>query len=186
MFRCPVCDIPLCMMTYEGVTLRLCPDCRGALVRTDRFEVIQQRREQPWAPHEAEALRQRIASAKPRPEPLRCPKCLLTMDEGPLRVGEGQIRVDACDRCGLYWFDPGELDLAQILFEKERDSRSDEDLDRIERAVVAQMELGDHLAETARDAEETLLRPPGHYLGDSAGVMRSANLVSRLLLGLLR
>ena len=74
-------------------------------------------------------------------ETIRCPKCLGRMVKETVPLGEGAFRVDQCDACRLFWFDAGELELVQMLYEKEQDGRTPEDWDRLERAAVARMDL---------------------------------------------
>lgn len=137
---CPACNIPLCRVDYEDVTVHLCPDCRGALVEALRVGTIKRRRVRRWSAQERSAAASRALQSD-RAETVRCPKCLVRMAKEAVRLGDGAFHVDRCDACRLVWFDAGELELVQILYEKEQDSRTPEDWDRLERAAVARMYL---------------------------------------------
>ena len=140
MLVCPSCNIPLCRADYEDVTVHLCPDCRGALVEALRLGTIKRRRVRRWSAGERKSAASRALQSD-QAETIRCPKCLGRMVKETVPLGEGALRVDRCDACRLFWFDAGELELVQMLYEKEQDGRTPEDWERLERAAVARMDL---------------------------------------------
>ena len=137
---CPSCNIPLCRADYEDVTVHLCPDCRGALVEALRLGTIKRRRVRRWSAGERKSAASRALQSD-RAETVRCPKCLARMVKEAVPLGEGAFRVDQCDACRLFWFDAGELELVQMLYEKEQDGRTPEDWERLERVAVARMQM---------------------------------------------
>jgi len=157
---CPGCNIPLCRIDYEGVTVHLCPDCRGALVEAARLETIKRRRVRRWTRRQKRDTIS-LAMASDNPAPLRCPRCLMSMEKVTVPYREGAFHLERCRPCGLHWFDRGELELVQVLFEKERDGRTEKDWDRLERLGVARMQLEEERQSFARRAEETKAPFPG-------------------------
>lgn len=165
MLRCPACEIPLCGMTYEGVTIQRCPDCGGCLVEDQRLRIIQDRRDRTWAAEDEGRLAAEVA-ASDRLGPVRCPRCLMPMKKTLAGKGEDVFHLDHCGPCGAVWLDRGELELLQVRWEKERDGRTEADWDRIERRASAEMGLRSEAGEIA-DTDEWL--KPDHlergYLG---------------------
>ena len=149
--KCPVCEVQLKSTPYEGVTVHLCPQCRGTLVEADRLRAIERRRERQWSEAELQAVATRVASSDGAPH-RRCPRCLMFMDRIDASWDACVFHLDRCEACKVIWLDPGELDLAQAKYEKEVDGRTPEDWARIERAAVAGMQLNEHLRVQA-DAE---------------------------------
>jgi len=139
MLRCPVCDIPLCVMRYEHVLVRFCPDCRGMLVEEPRLAVIKKRRGHTWSTDAKRRIWRQVLRAEEQTE-VRCPRCLMPMDTTRLETPDGSFCLDRCDRCHLIWFDAGELEAVQIQYEKRLDGRTPEAWDRIERLAVSQIE----------------------------------------------
>jgi len=139
MLRCPVCDIPLCVMRYEHARVRFCPDCRGMLVEEPRLAVIKKRRKQTWSADAKRRIAREVLRAEEQSE-VRCPQCLMPMDTTRVETPDGSFRLDRCRRCHLIWFDPGELEAVQIQYEKALDGRTPEAWDRIERLAVSQIE----------------------------------------------
>jgi membrane associated rhomboid family serine protease/Zn-finger nucleic acid-binding protein len=86
------------MVTYDhaGVTLDLCPTCRGLWF--DGGEVEK-------AEHLAvELVRTKATGIAHRP----CPRCSGRLEEATL-AGPGSLLLDECSRCGGLFFDAGEL-----------------------------------------------------------------------------
>lgn len=154
MLKCPACEIPLCQMQYEGVPVRVCPDCRGALVDGGRLKCVERRREAHWTDSQKREIEEEVAAAPSRP-PVRCPRCLAPMKIIPLKMGGGKVRVDFCSVCNLYWFDRGELELVQILYEKMEGSRTFADRDRLERAALGEIQMRQQFEDDVADMDRT-------------------------------
>lgn len=123
---CPLCRVHLVPADYEGVRVRRCPTCRGVLLRQDQDLRILIRREKTFseaARRKAEDFR---AATQLRPAgrqdvslpDRRCPDCRRPMRR---RIYSYQffVEVERCPDCGLTWFDGGELEIIQILVERE-------------------------------------------------------------------
>lgn len=125
--RCPRCRIPLRENYYEGVLLKICPECDGKLVDAAFMERIIARKEVGFSDHlKAKAkdfekrflfdpvLRKKIHSDK-SPE-IACPHCGERMWPRPYNY-QYVIPVDKCLHCHKIWFDGDELEILQILIE---------------------------------------------------------------------
>ena len=183
--RCPVCDIPLCRITYEGVTVSLCPDCRGALVHDARLATIKRRRDRRWSARERRALAEAALAADQRGR-VECPRCLGPMAKTAVHLGSSgkAFHLDHCRACNVYWFDRGELALAQMIYEGERNGRAEGDLGRAERSVRAQIEFEARVREFADSAQGVALPIVGASsvtLGHALGAFAAAEAVSLAL-----
>jgi Zn-finger nucleic acid-binding protein len=141
MTKCPSCKLPLCRVEYEGQAVFVCPDCRGAMVEAARFRAIERCQDQPRTEAELRAAAE-AAKAADRIGPLRCPRCLIHMEKVREQVAGATFHVDLCRRCLVLWFDRGELELAQAVFEKSgRTFTSKEIQDAARQAATAEKAL---------------------------------------------
>jgi len=125
--NCPRCHIPLRENFYEGVPLKICPDCTGKLIDAALMERIIARKEVAFSDHlKAKAkdfeenflfdpvLRKKIHADKlPK---ITCPSCGEKMRPRPYNY-QYVIPVDKCLHCHKIWFDADELEILQILIE---------------------------------------------------------------------
>jgi len=153
MLVCSICNIPLCQIEYEGVVVRFCPDCGGALVEDGCLGTIDERRVRRWSADEKRTVA-REALAADTPGPIRCPECLMPMAKKTVPVGRHAFHLDHCGACGLYWFDRGELELVQMIFEKHQDEMK-KHMDLVEKRAIAEMQL----AEEAHPISEGIAGP---------------------------
>ena len=124
---CPRCHIALRENYYEGVPMKICPDCGGKLIDAAVMERIIARKEVAFSDHlKAKAkdfeenflfdpvLRKKIhASKSPK---ISCPDCGAKMRPRPYNY-QYVIPVDKCLHCQKIWFDADELEILQILIE---------------------------------------------------------------------
>jgi Zn-dependent protease with chaperone function/Zn-finger nucleic acid-binding protein len=126
--NCPRCRIPLRENYYEGVPIKICPDCGGKLIDAALMERVIARKEVAFSDHlKAKAkdfeenflfdpvLRKKIHSDK-SPK-IACPCCGEKMRPRPYNY-QYVIPVDKCLRCHKIWFDADELEILQILIER--------------------------------------------------------------------
>ena len=125
--NCPRCRIPLRENYYEGVPLKICPDCGGKLIDAAVMDRIIARKEVAFSDHlKAKAkdfeekflfdpvLRKKIhADKSPK---IACPNCGAKMRPRPYNY-QYVIPVDKCLHCHKIWFDGDELEILQILIE---------------------------------------------------------------------
>jgi heat shock protein HtpX len=125
---CPICKIPLEEIRYEKEQLQVCHSCKGTLISEDQASVIMMRRENSPGP-EAMALAGRVQSQQVdldvswqkigQPSTQNgyvCPHCLKTMKTKAFNLYYPVV-VDKCLSCGFMWFEPGELEFLQALYE---------------------------------------------------------------------
>jgi Zn-dependent protease with chaperone function/Zn-finger nucleic acid-binding protein len=125
--RCPVCQSELIESFYEGVKVKSCQVCNGKLVRMDDLEKIFARKELNYSNKLKEkAILYQEAFLEPgkKPlivsfkKPLLCPECGLQLIVKPFSY-HYLIPVYKCYHCRLIWFEPDELEILQILVEKQ-------------------------------------------------------------------
>lgn len=127
MIQCPRCHVSLRENYYEGVPMKICPDCGGKLIDVAVMERIIARKEVAFSDHlKAKAkdfeknflfdpvLRKKIhADRSPK---IVCPNCGSKMRPRPYNY-QYVIPVDKCLHCHKIWFDADEMEILQILIE---------------------------------------------------------------------
>ncbi len=125
--HCPRCGISLQDNFYEGVPVKICPDCGGKLIDSAVMERVIARKEvdfsEPLMKKAREfeenflldpILRKKIHADKS--SKISCPNCGLRMLPRPYNY-QYVIPVDKCLACHKIWFDSDELEILQILIE---------------------------------------------------------------------
>jgi Zn-finger nucleic acid-binding protein len=182
MLKCPKCHIPLCSLQYEGNLVHECPDGHGTLVEEPRLERIKKNRQRRWSADDGPRF-EAEAMAADSSATIRCPRCLVAdMEKRRISDGDTVFHLDRCNDCGLVWLDRGELELLQIQYKKEIDSRTPEDWARIERTAVAEMRFKEAvIADT--EAVEGTCNTFGNVLGSDSpgmGLLSVAVLAARI------
>jgi Zn-dependent protease with chaperone function/Zn-finger nucleic acid-binding protein len=124
---CPRCRIALRDNFYEGVPLKICPECGGKLIDSAVMERIIARREVAFSEHlkqkakdfEESFLRDPVLRKKihaDKSSKVTCPNCGYRMRPRPYNY-QYVIPVDKCLACHKIWFDADELEILQILIE---------------------------------------------------------------------
>jgi Zn-finger nucleic acid-binding protein len=180
MLQCPACHIPLCRIEYENVPVHICPDCRGALVDMMRFRTITVRREKTWTDDQKRQIEAETSAQVPQGD--KCPKCLAPMKGTAVPMGGLSFRVDVCRPCELLWFDRGQLDLAQILYEKEQDSLTPEERLDIGGAALVRLPKPE-VKEKPLDVYLVNSPPTLKNFDDPGGDLGMAGTILRILVG---
>jgi Zn-dependent protease with chaperone function/Zn-finger nucleic acid-binding protein len=142
---CPRCGGALHKMVYEGTPIVECPACGGVGATTPQVEAIIARRDWGFTPQQeriadvierhdgivrraaatgaaVDAARRRPPLSLPwpaqRPEPSRCPFCGEPMRRAPWSLAY-PLPTDSCGACDLHWFEHDELEVLQILLERQ-------------------------------------------------------------------
>ncbi len=123
---CPVCSRWLIVENYEGLNIHYCPFCEGYLVEKDCLPRILVRKERGFDENVRHLSLLLIEESKKRHPGLRllldmahtrrCAKCGHPMVHKLFSYAY-HVEIDECQRCGLIWFDPGELEILQCIVE---------------------------------------------------------------------
>jgi len=129
---CPSCGGALRETDYEGVRLRVCGACGGRLVSTEGVRRVCARREVAFSDdqrrladllvEQADDLRRGAVLGRGRfaAALVACPRCGRTMMRRHYSY-EHAVEVDVCTVCDLYWFEKDELEVLQLLHERQAD-----------------------------------------------------------------
>ena len=132
---CPACGSALRETDYEGVLLRACSACGGRLVGGQGVRRVCARREVAFSDEQrhltellvaqSDHLRRGAVLGRGRyaAELVACPECGRTMMRRHYSY-EHAVEVDVCTVCDLYWFEKDELEVLQLLHERQVDRRS--------------------------------------------------------------
>jgi len=160
MAKCPKCGVRLSRVRFQGLPVRSCPDCSGELVEEPTLKALK-RKATPCRPDDQQAFLCQAANSANESAPLRCPRCRRLMDKVQL-PDCGNLQVDVCSRCKVYWLDACELEAMQIQRDEALSSMSPEEREHLEemRRVNAAMAI-------RRDSYERLRREgvPGAISG---------------------
>ena len=138
---CPACGARLHQVSYEGTAITACLACGGRALHRPQVDAILSRREMGFTQEQARladvaekerttyeglfkgALENRKGSQDPessqeKAAPLACPVCDGVMTRG-IWTSYYRVPIDHCERCGLIWFDGDELEVLQILVERQ-------------------------------------------------------------------
>lgn len=118
--HCPVCRIQITPIPYEGVRVFNCGQCGGNWLTGGQMERILASREIQMPPAVQDQMSM-LAAASNTTKPLLCVQCGVTMKKTPFRFWS-DVTLDHCPKCQGIWFDRGELEKVQILWEKYRDN----------------------------------------------------------------
>ncbi len=125
--KCPRCRVSLQGGYYEGVPVKICPQCSGKLMDSTFKERVITRKEIKFSDHLIQKALdfknsflqnptqvKKIAFAKS--VRISCPSCGSSMVPRPYSL-HYVIPVDKCMSCYKIWFDADELEILQILIE---------------------------------------------------------------------
>jgi Zn-dependent protease with chaperone function/Zn-finger nucleic acid-binding protein len=125
--HCPRCQALLYETFYEGVPIKICPDCGGKLIDAAVVDRVIARKEVAFSEdlkkkaqkfEQAfllDPIRRRKIHADKSPK-IHCPQCGTKMFPRPYNY-QYIIPVDKCLACHKIWFDRDELEILQILIE---------------------------------------------------------------------
>jgi Zn-dependent protease with chaperone function/Zn-finger nucleic acid-binding protein len=127
---CPSCGAALERATYEGLDLLVCRRCGGRLASTDQISRVLARRELRFTPEQqrmadyvaenGDRIRRAALLARGKRDValVPCPRCGQTMMRGHYNY-EFAVEIDRCALCDLTWFEKDELEVLQILVERQ-------------------------------------------------------------------
>ena len=112
--KCTVCKVKLERQKYEGVTISVCPDCKGALVPRQRMKNIQTRRTK----DNQDLVKEYVEAAEDTLANIDCPECYRTMWKHKRKLGSQYFYMDTCKKCDVFWLDKGEIAKVQIAYQQ--------------------------------------------------------------------
>jgi Zn-finger nucleic acid-binding protein len=156
--RCPLCNVDLVRLTYEGLKIEQCASCRGVLVSDDRLAGIKTKRERSKQQLEAELDSSRKPDTAKR---VRCPGCWEQMEKERCKKPQ-PFFIDRCEECRLVWLDGGEVAAVQLGYQASGPGRESRELQRRlaemspERRAEFERNLAELTTKTTHDFEGTL------------------------------
>jgi len=127
---CPSCAAPLVRTPYEGIDIAVCERCGGRLVTTAEVGKLLARREAGFTEDQqrladlvlasGDSLRRAAVLARGRPgiSLIPCPNCGVPMMRRHYSY-EYAVEIDYCSVCDLTWFEKDELEVLQVLVERQ-------------------------------------------------------------------
>ena len=160
MRKCPVCDLELSRVEYEGYTVRRCASCNGHLMRPDKVEFIKRADRKTPEQLKSEVSAEFSGSSRQR---LRCPRCRAPMRKQAINLPVIDLPYDICTDCSLVWLDGGELALVQLAYQSSSGFLNAQEMKRRmqeleaspERKAIFKANLA-NLPETKHPVEEVL------------------------------
>jgi Zn-finger nucleic acid-binding protein len=128
---CPGCGAGLERADYEGTGVLICRACGGRLATTPQVQRILTRREMRFDDRQhaladavvehGDELRRDFARRRAARSLalVKCPRCGRTMMRRHFSYDQA-VEVDYCSLCDLYWFAKDELEVLQVIVEKDR------------------------------------------------------------------
>ncbi|MEW6202068.1 MAG: zf-TFIIB domain-containing protein [bacterium] len=104
---CPVCNIGMVVLEFEGVELDHCMECNGVWFDRDELDYLLESFKLNVKSFEMKASKF-LEIARKKEKARRCPRCRGKMKKVSVE-GDPPIIIDRCDVHGGYWFDGGEL-----------------------------------------------------------------------------
>jgi Zn-dependent protease with chaperone function/Zn-finger nucleic acid-binding protein len=127
---CPCCGAGLATASYEGVDVTVCPRCGGRLVSGAQIGKLLARREVAFTDEQRRLAdlvstggdhlrRAAVLSRGHHGVPLvACPRCAAPMMRRHYSY-EHAVEVDHCSICDVTWFEKDELEVLQLLVERQ-------------------------------------------------------------------
>lgn len=127
---CPACGAVLAQVDYEGVRIWACNACGGRLGGSEQIAKILARREVGFDDEQrriaedvlarGDELRRaaRLARGRPGVSLTPCPRCGRVMMRKHFSYDHA-VEIDVCAVCDLLWFERDELEVLQIIVEKQ-------------------------------------------------------------------
>lgn len=119
MARCPVCKIQIERIPYEGVGVHHCGKCGGYWLTKISLDAVLHRRELVMPPA-VQAQMLKLAEESNTIRKLVCLVCGVEMLKTPFKQWT-VVQLDRCPRCDGLWFDRGELEKCQLIWERYQD-----------------------------------------------------------------
>ena len=111
--KCPRCNSSLSSVEYDGVQIKICPECKGEWLHAGELQKILQHHDEVFRPEELaslEAVNKQIFTAeKDDHDELNCPHCEGVRMEHFNYGDTSGIILHKCSQCGGIWTDKDQL-----------------------------------------------------------------------------
>ena len=176
MRKCPVCDLELSPVEYEGYIVRRCGSCNGHLMRLNKMKSIERVDHKTREQLKSEASAEFSGSSSQR---LRCPRCRLPMHKQVINLPVIDLQYDICTGCSLVWLDGGELALVQLAYQSGSGFLNAQELKRRMQELEASPERKAIFKANLANLPETK-HPVEEVLGEALGGVLQALIIARL------
>ena len=107
---CPNCDVALSRLSFQGLSLEVCPDCTGVWLDAGELSALadctpEQLRQ---VQNDSAAKRQGVSALWNANPSLMCPKCSVSLAAPDLVYG-ADVPLDACLHCNGVWVGAGNM-----------------------------------------------------------------------------
>ncbi len=132
---CPVCGQGLKTANLAGVSVRICPQCRGTLLaQIDMIRTLEAM--------SAEMLKgfdpdQKLDPVSAQPGAVNCPACARAMTKDNY-CSAGLVFFDRCEACRLLWLGTDELGTMTLMW-----ARMERRLERVQKATEEMLDEAD-------------------------------------------
>jgi Zn-finger nucleic acid-binding protein len=117
--KCPRCKTVLSEIKYEGVTIEVCPDCKGEWLFAGELERIVEHHDKVFTPEEIASLdaanKEIFTAEKDDQDELNCPVCEDVRMEHFNYGDTSGIILHRCMECDGIWMDKDELEKVEEL-----------------------------------------------------------------------
>src|ERR1017187_3816457 len=117
--KCPRCKSVLVKTEYDGVTIEVCPDCKGEWLFTGELQKIVEHHDEVFTPKEIASLsavnKEIFTPEKDDHDELNCPACENVQMEHFNYGDTSGIILHKCTKCDGIWMDKGELNKIEEL-----------------------------------------------------------------------
>ena len=117
--KCPRCNSVLSETEYDGVTIAVCPDCKGEWLFAGELQKIIEHHDEVFTPEEIASLdavnKEIFTAEKDDHDELNCPACENVQMEHFSYGDTSGIILHKCTECDGIWMDKGELNKIEEL-----------------------------------------------------------------------
>jgi Zn-finger nucleic acid-binding protein len=111
--KCPRCNSVFCSTEYDGVTIQVCPDCKGEWLIAGELQKIVEHHDEVFTSEEIASLdavnKEVFTAEKDDHDELNCPACENVQMEHFNYADTSGIILHKCTNCDGIWMDRDEL-----------------------------------------------------------------------------
>lgn len=108
MLKCPKCENNLKEITYKGVKINECENCKGKWFDRDELRKAKDRTDDDLRWLDFDLFEDKAGKYNTSPSKLNCPKDGVAMTA--LTYADSKVIIDKCDKCDGVWLDSNEFE----------------------------------------------------------------------------